>query len=66
MQGRSGTALVLFLLFAALVLIFTVPLVWTLHGPRAEVSATSITNILVSHVMLALIAVWDCWNLRRR
>ena len=66
MQGRSGTALVLFLLFAALVLIFTVPLAWTLHGPRAEVSATSITNILVSHVMLALIAVWDCWNLRRR
>jgi uncharacterized membrane protein YgaE (UPF0421/DUF939 family) len=53
-------------MFATLMLVFTVPLAWTLHGPRAAVSATSIVNAVVSQFMLALIAAWDCWNMRRR
>lgn len=66
MQRRPGTALILFLLFSVLTLVITVPLAWTLLGPRAEVSATSMANAAVTHLMLALIAAWDCWNMRRR
>ena len=66
MQHRPGTALLLFLMFAALTLAITVPLVWTLWGPRAAVSADRVANTVVTHCMLALIAAWDCWNMRRR
>ncbi|MFO1265239.1 MAG: hypothetical protein U1E84_18205 [Rhodoferax sp.] len=66
MQHRPGTALLLFLMFAVLTLAITVPLVWTLWGPRAAVSADRVANTVVSHFMLALIAAWDCWNMRRR
>lgn len=66
MQRRPGTALLLFLMFAALTLAVTVPLVWTLQGPRAAVSASRVANTVVTHCMLALIAAWDCWNMRHR
>lgn len=66
MQRRPGTALLLFLMFAALTLAITVPLVWTLQGPRAAVSASRVANTVVTHCILALIAAWDCWNMRGR
>jgi hypothetical protein len=66
MQRRPGTALILFLMFSTLMLAITVPLVWTLQGPRAAVSTTSVVTVIVSQLMLALIAAWDCWNMRQR
>lgn len=66
MQRRSGTALIFFLIFSTLMLASTVPLMWTLQGPRAAVSASSVVTVIVSQLMLALIAAWDCWNMRQR
>lgn len=65
MQRRPGTALIFFLLFSTLMLASTVPLLWTLQGPRAAVSLGSVVSVICSQAMLAVIAAWDCWNMRR-
>jgi len=66
MQRRAGTGLIFFLAFAVLMLAGTVPLAWTLAGPRAAVSAGTVATTLAGQLLVAALAMWDCWNMRQR
>lgn len=64
MQGRRGTALIFFLVFATYMLAATIPLIWTLWGHRSEVSIFMVVIGLLMPFIIAAIAAWDCWNMR--
>lgn len=66
MQRRAGTGLIFFLAFAVLMLAGTVPLAWTLAGPRAAVSAGTVATTLAGQLLVSALAMWDCWNMRQR
>lgn len=64
MQGRRGTALIFFLIFSVYLLAVTIPLLWTLYGPRAEVPALRAAVVIALPLLISCIAAWDSWNLR--
>lgn len=66
MQGRRGTALMFFLIFSVYVLAVTIPLIWTLYGPRSEVSSVSAGVAIVMPLLISCVAAWDSWNLRAK
>lgn len=66
MQRRNRSALLLFALWLLGLAFVLVPVLWTLMGPRAEVSGR--TLLLTGQVMLILhlSAAWDAWRMRQR
>ena len=63
MQGRGRSALMLFVPWLGLTLFMTTPLVWTIAGPRADVSARTILWVAGLHLLYAATAAWDAWRM---
>ena len=66
MQRRRTMALLLFLPWAGWLLQVSLPLAWTLAGPRAEVGVGSVLSALQIHLLLGVVAAWDAWRMRKR
>jgi hypothetical protein len=60
-QGRPRVALLLFVPWAMFTLGATVPVLWTVYGPRADVSTRTIMNVLAVQLGIALLAAFDAW-----
>lgn len=65
-QGRSSTALALFLPWLLLLLILELPMWWALSGPRAAVSSLAVAMAALLHVGMAALSAWDAWRMARR
>jgi hypothetical protein len=63
MQGRGRSALVLFVPWLVLTLFMTTRLVWTIAGPRADVSTRTIVWVAGLHLLYAATAAWDAWRM---
>jgi hypothetical protein len=66
MQGRSGTALLMFLAWAGVLLAAALPVVWTLWAPRAAVSPHTVAVTATSYAVVCLTAAFDAWRMRER
>lgn len=66
MQGRSATALLMFLAWAGVLLAAALPVVWTLWAPRAAVSPHTVAVAAVSYAVVCLTAAFDAWRMRER
>ena len=66
MQGRSGTALRLFLGWSLLIVFFVVPMVWTLWAPRAAVPVRYGVYLAAAYALTCGLAAFDAWRLRIR
>lgn len=66
MQQRNRSALLLWVFWLLGLVFALLPVLWTLMGPRAEVSGR--TLLLTGEVMLLLHlgAAWDAWRMRQR
>lgn len=64
-QRRRGTALVMFLLWSIVLLTSTVPLLWTLAGPRAAVSPGVMALSALSLLTSSGVSAWDAWRMHR-
>ena len=43
-----------------------IPIVWTLYGPRAEVSTSTLASAAVLALFDAAFAAWDAWRMGPR
>lgn len=66
MQRRAGTALLMFLLWAGVVIVAALPVAWTLWAPRAAVSAQVALGALAVYAAVCLAAGVDAWRMRDR
>jgi hypothetical protein len=66
MQGRSGTALFMFLPWLVLALGVVLPLVWTIWGPRSAVSLNLVGNAALAYFALCIVSAFDAWRMRQR
>lgn len=64
MQARGGVALLMFLGWSAFTLAASVPLAWTLYGPRSAVSPETVAHVVLMQVLIAAIAAADAWRHR--
>lgn len=65
MQGRGRTALLFFVPAALVAAGGTIPLLWTLAGPRAAVEPLVALQVLGAQALVALLSALDSWNLRK-
>lgn len=65
MQRRNAVALLLFLGWAGFTLAATVPLVWSLYGPRTAVASEHVAQVALLQLAIALIAATDAWRHQR-
>jgi hypothetical protein len=61
-QRRGRIALTLFVPWLALLLFITVPIVWSLAGPRKDVSMQIVTLVAAMHLFIAALAAWDAYR----
>jgi hypothetical protein len=66
MQGRSGTALRLFIGWSLLIVLFVVPMVWTLWAPRAAVPVSYGVCLAAAYALTCGLAAFDAWRMRIR
>lgn len=66
MQGRSGTAMRLFLGWALLLVFFAVPVVWTWWAPRAAIPPGYGMYLAVAYLLTCGLAAFDAWRMRVR
>jgi hypothetical protein len=66
MQRRAGTALLMFLAWAAVLILAAAPVAWTLWAPRAAVSARTVGYTLLVYASVCLVAGIDAWRMRVR
>lgn len=64
MQGRSGTAMRLFLGWALLAVFFAIPVVWTWWAPRAAIPPGYGVYVAVAYVLTCGLAAFDAWRMR--
>ncbi len=66
MQGRTGTALLLFVLWLVVMLFAVLPIAWALIGPKREVSTLIAALTLAAPLVVAAVAAFDAWNMAPR
>jgi hypothetical protein len=66
MQGRTGTALLLFVLWLVVMLFAVLPIAWALIGPKREVSTLIAALTFVTPLVVAAVAAFDAWNMAPR
>jgi hypothetical protein len=64
MQARNGIALLMFLGWSAFTLATSLPLAWTLYGPRTAVSSETVAHVVLIQLLIAMIAAIDAWRHR--
>jgi len=62
-QGRGRSALLMFVPWLGVTLFVTLPVAWTVAGPRADVSWRMIALVASFHVVCALSSAWDAWRM---
>jgi hypothetical protein len=60
-QQRNHSALGLFLVWSVFSLAISLPLAWTLFGPRAAVSTMHATQVALGQIAISAIAAFDAW-----
>ncbi|HUG23743.1 hypothetical protein [Piscinibacter sp.] len=65
-QRRRAAALLTFVPWLSLTLFVTIPLIWTVAGPRAGVSPKWILMVAGSHVVMSVLAAADAWRMGQR
>ncbi|MES2936159.1 MAG: hypothetical protein V4864_00670 [Pseudomonadota bacterium] len=66
MQRRAGTALLMFLAWAAVLILAAAPVAWTLWAPRAAVSLRTVGYTLLAYASVCFVAGLDAWRMRVR
>lgn len=66
MQRRKAAALLMFVPWALAMVTLFIPIVWTLYGPRAEVSTSTLASAAVLALFDAAFAAWDAWRMGPR
>lgn len=64
MQRRTGTALLMFSLWAFIAVFSVLPIVWTLWAPRAAVSPRAVLWAAVAYALVCGLAALDTWRTR--
>lgn len=65
MQRRRSTALLVFLMWSMVMLTTVVPIVWTLAGPRADVSVATVVLSALALIFWSAFAAWDAWRMHQ-
>ncbi|HSV68748.1 MAG TPA: hypothetical protein VLI72_01445 [Methylibium sp.] len=65
-QGRFGSALMMFLPWALLMLLAEIPLLWALLGPRRGVHPDDALYVASLHLLMASLAALDAWRMAPR
>lgn len=60
-QRRNGSALAMFLVWSVFSLAISIPLAWTLFGPRAAVSTSHAAQVALAQLTISAVAAFDAW-----
>lgn len=64
LQGRFAVGVVLFTVALLLCIYGWAPVLWAMHGPKMDVSRTSMLSALLAWLGIALVASSDAWRFR--